>query len=53
MVKHLRYTLFAMLFVFTLALLYQCSDGEEILPASTCKPESCEFKVTQTVKVER
>ncbi|MDY2946621.1 MAG: hypothetical protein SOS93_02055 [Mannheimia varigena] len=51
MVKHLRYTLFAMIFVFTLALLYQCSDGEEIVPTGNCKPEKCEFKVTEHIKL--
>lgn len=52
MLKHLKYSLAALSMLVALSLLMQCSDGEEILPASTCKPETCEFKVTQTVKVE-
>lgn len=46
-----RTAISAFLFLLALTLLMQCSDGEEILPASTCKPESCEFKVTEHIKL--
>lgn len=49
----IRYGLSALLFIIAISLLMQCSDGQEIVPTGNCKPETCEFKVTQTVKVEK
>ncbi|MEG9482798.1 hypothetical protein V6W59_11070 [Mannheimia sp. HC-2023] len=49
MIKHIRYGLSALLFMVAISLLMQCSDGEELIPESTCKPKTCEFKVMEKV----
>ncbi|EPZ01080.1 TPA: hypothetical protein PWU90_002435 [Mannheimia haemolytica] len=45
----IKYGLYALLFMVAITLLMQCSEGEELIPESTCKPETCEFKVTEKV----
>ncbi|MDW1149617.1 hypothetical protein P2M48_05280 [Mannheimia haemolytica] len=36
----IKYGLYALLFMVAITLLMQCSEGEELIPESTCKPEA-------------
>lgn len=47
----IRYGLSALLFIVAISLLMQCSDGEELIPTGECKPEKCEFKVAEHIKL--
>ncbi|MFA9488793.1 MULTISPECIES: hypothetical protein [unclassified Mannheimia] len=49
----IKYGLSALLFMVAISLLMQCSDGEELVPTGNCKPEKCEFKVTERIKLEK
>lgn len=51
MLKHIRYGLAALLFLVVIALLMQYSERDEIVPAGNCKPETCEFKLTEYIKL--
>ncbi|MEG9531617.1 hypothetical protein [Mannheimia indoligenes] len=51
MIKHIRYGLAALLGLTAISLLMQCSDNEQIVPTGNCKPEKCEFKVTEHIKL--
>lgn len=46
-----RTAISAFLFMLALTLLMQCSDNEQIVPTGNCKPETCEFKVTEHIKL--
>ncbi|MDD0824614.1 hypothetical protein PTQ27_09105 [Mannheimia sp. AT1] len=51
MLKHIKYSLAAFLCLVVFSTISQCSDGEELVPESKCKPETCEFKVTERIKL--
>lgn len=51
MLRHIRYGLATLLGLIAISLLMQCSDGQEIVPTGNCKPETCEFKVTEHIKL--
>lgn len=53
MIKHIRYGLAALLGLIAISLLMQCSESEQIVPTGNCKPEKCEFKVTERIKLEK
>lgn len=51
MIKHIRYGLAALLVLIAISLLMQCRENEEIIPTGNCKPEKCEFRITEHIRL--